>query len=150
MVSPKVKAYLDTKGNGGITIKWKTGGWDPSCLFRFEKSYDHKYRGMYVMKTLLDTKYGKIVSGYDIVQTTSVRGGRDYWNLYKVLDYPGNEWDYYRITNNHTNSQLYYPGPPTQYVMIRGSNGVSSDLWRLIPRYKAENEGYIQIRRHRG
>ena len=74
----EVEAYLDTKGKVAITIKWKEGGRDPSCLFRFEKTYEPKYRGMYIMKTLLDAKCGKIVSGHGIVQTTNVRTGRDY------------------------------------------------------------------------
>ena len=145
---PHPKAYQN-----GIWLQWKTDGYDAKKIFEIERGTG-QYHNAYMIKVTTDTDWGNILVGGDHkIHTWPHRSIQDYWTIERVIDNLGSDWDYYRIVSVRvTNMPLIFPGTNNPDLLYWPDNGQWGDkaLWRLIPRYRAEDEGYVQIMRHRG
>ena len=144
---PYGKAAMDK--HTGVILGWSTEGFDVRKMFKLERGTGD-YHGWYYIKSVVDTRWGNILIGNGAVHTHAHRTIADFWKFERVIDNLGNDWDYFKIISKNANHPLVFMGKDQPYLMIGPWKTGDNQLWRMIPRYKAEDEGYIQIRRHRG
>ena len=136
----------------GIWFMWRTDGYDAAKIFEIERGTG-TYHNAYIFKTPIDTAYGHtIVGGDHKIHTWPHRSIQDYWTIERVIDNLGDDWDYYRIVSvRESKMPMIFAGSDNPFLLYwPGTHWGDKALWRLIPRYRAEDEGYVQIMRHRG
>ena len=121
-------------------------GFNKDQLFTFEKVNNPSYPGSYIWKSVVTGRYQWKRSW--VATADHVAGKEFYWNLEVVNDYIGDEWDEYYIKSFDGQIVEYVYGQP-YFSMVRPNKDKWS-LWRLVPRYMVEDEGYIELRRHAG
>ena len=128
------------------------GSYSPDKMWTLEKgpgTHNHYY-----IKNVKYQGYRLAQYGTDYDEFSVFNGPHfndQLWRFEKVIDNLGDQWDYFRIWNKERkNYRLAKYGTGDKDVSVFGGSLYDDQLWRLVPRYEVQDEGYIPIRRHTG
>ena len=146
--NPHIKASLDKNTNVFVTAD--AGDYDARKMFQFQQQHGSLH-GWYMIRTLVPGAEGyNILIGPGMTQIWKQPSVYAYWKIERVIDNLGDDWDYYKLTNQGNMQPLMYMENKHNFLHVGTWKTGDHQLWRLVPRYRAEDDGYIQIQKHKG